>query len=105
MKTVAAICVAAGLLAGCSAPDSRPEDPSSASSTVAPTVQPGVMPNVVGMQWTDVNPILRKLGRINVKTNETPVNDPYQKSRIISQDPAAGAHLQPGAKITLTFGI
>ncbi|MBA0045377.1 PASTA domain-containing protein [Mycobacterium sp. NPDC050853] len=63
------------------------------------------MPNLVGMQWTDVNPILRKLGRINVKTNEVPVDDPNQKSRTVSQDPPAGTHLEPGAKITLTFGI
>lgn len=43
-------------------------------------------------------------GRVNVATKEVPVEDPAQKSRIIGQDPAAGAHLEPGAKITLTFG-
>ncbi|SHU12355.1 Uncharacterised protein [Mycobacteroides abscessus subsp. abscessus] len=32
------------------------------------------------------------------------MNDAEQKSRIVSQDPAAGAHLEPGAKIVLTFG-
>ncbi|MUM17848.1 PASTA domain-containing protein [Mycobacterium sp. CBMA271] len=63
------------------------------------------MPNLAGMQWTDANAILRKLGRVSVTTKEVSVDDPYQKSRVISQDPAAGAHLEPGAKITLTFGI
>lgn len=101
MRTVAAICVAAGLLAGCSTPATQ----EGASSTTAPTVQPGVMPNLIGMQWTDANAILRKLGGVNVATKEVPVDDPNQKSRIVSQDPAADAHLQQGAKITLTFGI
>ncbi|WP_078294321.1 PASTA domain-containing protein [Mycobacterium sp. D16R24] len=63
------------------------------------------MPQLVGLQWTDANPILRKLGRVSVATKEVPVDDANQKSRIITQDPAAGAHLEPGAKITLTFGI
>ncbi|MFA4082820.1 PASTA domain-containing protein [Mycobacteroides salmoniphilum] len=63
------------------------------------------MPQLVGLQWTDVNPILRKLGRVSVATKEVPVDDANQKSRIVTQDPAAGAHLEPGAKITLTFGI
>ncbi|WP_191986242.1 PASTA domain-containing protein [Mycobacteroides salmoniphilum] len=63
------------------------------------------MPQLVGLQWTDVSPILRKLGRVSVTTKEVPVDDAHQKSRIVTQDPAAGAHLEPGAKITLTFGI
>ncbi|MGL5442328.1 PASTA domain-containing protein [Mycobacteroides stephanolepidis] len=63
------------------------------------------MPPLVGLQWTDVKPVLRKLGRVNVATKEIPVDDPNQKSRIIAQDPAPGSHLEPGAKITLTFGI
>ncbi|WP_191987910.1 PASTA domain-containing protein [Mycobacteroides salmoniphilum] len=63
------------------------------------------MPQLVGLQWTDVSPILRKLGRVSVATKEIPVDDAHQKSRIVTQDPAAGAHLEPGAKITLTFGI
>ncbi|MBF9522524.1 PASTA domain-containing protein [Mycobacteroides chelonae] len=63
------------------------------------------MPQLVGLQWTDVKPVLRKLGRVSVATKEVPVDDSHQKSRIIAQDPAAGTHLEPGAKITLTFGI
>ncbi|MBV0916451.1 PASTA domain-containing protein [Mycobacteroides chelonae] len=63
------------------------------------------MPQLVGLQWTDVKPVLRKLGRVSVATKEVPVDDSHQKSRIITQDPAAGTHLEPGAKITLTFGI
>ncbi|QCH24967.1 Serine/threonine-protein kinase PknB [Mycobacteroides salmoniphilum] len=101
MRIVAAICIAGGLLAGCSTPATQ-EGP---SSTTAPSIQPGVMPQLVGLQWTDVNPILRKLGRVSVATKEIPVDDANQKSRIVTQDPAAGAHLEPGAKITLTFGI
>ncbi len=101
MRIVAAICLAGGLLAGCSTPATQ-EGP---SSTTAPAIQPGVMPQLVGLQWTDANPILRKLGRVSVATKEVPVDDANQKSRIITQDPAAGAHLEPGAKITLTFGI
>ncbi|MFT8181400.1 PASTA domain-containing protein, partial [Mycobacteroides chelonae] len=42
---------------------------------------------------------------VSVATKEVPVDEPNQKSRIVAQDPAAGAHLEPGAKITLTFGI
>ncbi|BAX98752.1 hypothetical protein MSTE_03451 [Mycobacteroides stephanolepidis] len=104
MRTVAAICIAGGLLAGCSTP-ATPEGPSSPSSATVPAIQPGVMPPLVGLQWTDVKPVLRKLGRVNVATKEIPVDDPNQKSRIIAQDPAPGSHLEPGAKITLTFGI
>lgn len=103
MRTVAAICVAAGLLAGCSTSATQ-EGPSSAPSVTVPTVQPGVMPDLAGLQWSDVKPLLRKLGRVNVATKEVPVDDPSKKSRIFAQDPAAGAHLEPGAKITLTFG-
>lgn len=103
MRTVTAICVAAGVLAGCSTSTTQ-EGPSSAPSATVPTVQPGVMPNLTGLPWSDVKPLLRKLGRVNVATKEVPVEDPAQKSRIIGQDPAAGAHLEPGAKITLTFG-
>ncbi len=103
MRTVATICVVAGLLAGCSTPAAE-EGPSTPPGTTVPTVVPGVMPNLAGLQWSDVKPLLRKLGRVNVTTKEVPVNDAEQKSRIVSQDPAAGAHLEPGAKIVLTFG-
>ncbi|SHT82482.1 Uncharacterised protein [Mycobacteroides abscessus subsp. bolletii] len=62
MRTVATICVVAGLLAGCSTPAAE-EGPSAPPGTTVPTVEPGVMPNLAGLQWSDVKPLLRKLGR------------------------------------------
>lgn len=103
MRTVTAICIAAGVLAGCSTPAAQ-EGTSSPPSTTTRTVQPGVMPDLVGLAWTEANPLLRKLGRVSVATKDVSVDDPNKKARIVTQDPAAGAHLDPGAKITLTFG-
>jgi serine/threonine-protein kinase len=64
-----------------------------------------VMPNVVGMFWTDAEPLLRALGwtGVLVKGADVDAGGDYH-NKVIYQSPSAGSGANYDANITLTFG-
>lgn len=64
-----------------------------------------VVPNVMGMFWTDAEPLLRALGwtGVLVKGADVDAGGDY-RNKVVYQSPPANAELNYGANITLMFG-
>lgn len=64
-----------------------------------------VMPNLVGMVWTDAEPLLRALGWTGmlVKGADVDAGGDY-RNKVIYQSPTPNADLTYGANVTLMFG-
>ncbi len=70
--------------------------------TVSKGKQTVEMPNVVGMTETDATDELEDLG-LRVTVNNAP--DAANVGKVIAQDPAMGAVLSPGTRVTITVGV
>ncbi|MGH3847770.1 MAG: PASTA domain-containing protein, partial [Pseudonocardiaceae bacterium] len=64
-----------------------------------------VMPNVMGMFWTEAEPLLRTLGwtGVLVKGADADAGGNYH-NKVVYQSPASGEGVNRDANITLTFG-
>lgn len=109
-----AIVVTALTAGACSAEPSNERSLSTSASApvLAPTsARPSApppaifaMPDLIGMFWTDAEPMLRAAGWAGVLIKESNVADSsYATNQIAFQSPAPGQPIEPTTMITLRF--